>query len=219
MASKASILLVVAATALKSLAAVAAAPPNLPSPPAAPPPCAAPQSTAAFLRARCASTLYLATCYDSLLPYGCAFETSHVKLARAATDVTASRLHAPSKRVRELAARGSGGGTAAAESLRECARAVSSAAGLARGTAAELTRLDAAGAAAGNSQVRWAVSNARTWLSAAMANEVTCADALAVGAGPAASPTARDVVIGVARVKEHTSIALALVNDIPLPPL
>ncbi|KAL6640296.1 hypothetical protein ACP70R_022145 [Stipagrostis hirtigluma subsp. patula] len=211
------LLLVLAATASSPLLAVAA--PTLPpSPsPVPPPPCVPPHPTVAFLRARCGSTQYHLTCYDSLIAYGCAFQTSPVKLARAAADVNAARLRALSAGVKELAARG-GVPAAEAAALRECASTVSTAAGLAKETAAELAKLDAAGAAAGKSQVRWAISNAQTWLSAAMTNEATCADGLGA-AGPAKSPAARDVVIGVVSAKEHTSIALALVNGMPLPPL
>lgn len=182
-----------------------------PSPPTAPPPppCPAPPPAATFLRGRCNTTMYRATCYESLIPFGCAFQTSHVKLARAATDVNHVRLRTLSKRVKELAALGGGG------ALRDCASTISSAAGLARQTAAELAKLDNVGPAAGRSQLRWAISNAQTWLSAAMTNEATCADGLGAAAS---SPALREVVMGVASVKEHTSIALALVNGIPLPP-
>ncbi|TVU31252.1 hypothetical protein EJB05_22933, partial [Eragrostis curvula] len=213
MASAATFLFVLTAAASITTFADAASSPSLPSPPVAPPPCAAPPPpTAAFLRARCATTMFRVTCYESLIPYGCAFQTSPIKLARAATDVNHARLRALSKRVKELVAIGGAGVAAAA--LRDCASTVSSAAGLAKQSAAELAKLDAA---AGRSQVRWAVSNAQTWLSAAMTNEVTCADGL-VAAGVAASPASGEVVMGVVSARELTSIALALVNGMPLPP-
>ncbi|KAF8643681.1 hypothetical protein HU200_066741 [Digitaria exilis] len=211
-----------AATLTSSLLTNAAAlsPPWLAiPPPPPPPPCVAPASAVAFLRARCATTLYGVACYDTLIPYACTFHTSHVKLARAATDVNSAWLRGLSKRVKELvAARGGSGaaGAAAAEAaaLRDCAGTVSSAAGLAKQTAAELAKLDGAGATAGRKQIRWSVSNAQTWLSASMTNEATCTD----GIGVAASLAAREVVIGVVRAKESTNIALALVNGIPVPP-
>ncbi|GJM84724.1 hypothetical protein PR202_ga00421 [Eleusine coracana subsp. coracana] len=154
---------------------------------------------------RRATTLYRVACYDSLIPYGCTFQTSHVKLARAATDVNHVQLRTLSKRVKELVAIGG-----ATSSLRDCAGTISSAAGLARQSSAELAKLDNAGPAAARSEVRWAISNAQTWLSAAMTNEATCAD----GLGAAGGEVSREI----ASAKEHTSIALALVNGIPLPP-
>ncbi|XP_062200503.1 pectinesterase inhibitor 10-like [Phragmites australis] len=208
MASTATFLFILAAAVSMTSDAAAS---SFRSSPVAPPPCTAPPSTVAFLRARCATTLHRVTCYDSLIPYGCVFQNSHVKLARAAADVNASQLRVLSKHLKELVARGGGPGVESA-ALRDCASTVSSAAGLAKDSAAELAKLDAAGAAARKSQVRWAISNAQTWLSAAMSNEATCADGLGT-AGPATSPVSGEVV----SAKEHTNIALALVNGIPLP--
>jgi len=221
--SAATFLLIIAAAAWTSLTDAAAPSPSSPSSSfVPPPPCAPPQSAVAFLRARCASTLYGVACYESLLPYACIFHTSHVKLARAAGDVNVAWLRSISKRVKELVARGAAGpgGTAGAESaaLRDCASTVSSAAGLAKQSAAELAKLDAAGATVGRSQVRWAISNAKTWLSASMTNEATCADGVAATGAAASSPVAREVVMAVVRAKELTSITLALVHGIPVPP-
>ncbi|CAL4991039.1 unnamed protein product [Urochloa decumbens] len=208
-----SILFVLAAATLTSSITEAAA--SM----APPPPCVPPPSAAAFLRARCATTAYGVACYESLIPYACTFQTSHVKLARAATDVNLAWLRGLSKRVKELAARGGTGAGAEAAALRDCASTVSSAAGLAKQSAAELAKLDAAaGAAAGRSEVRWSVSNTQTWLSASMTNEATCADGFGVAAGSSAmSVAAREVVIGVVAARERTSVALALVNGIPVP--
>ena len=217
MASAATFLLIIATAAWISLTDAAPSPSSSFVPP---PPCAPPQSAVAFLRARCASTLYGVACYESLLPYACIFQTSHVKLARAAGDVNVAWLRSISKRVKELVARGAAGGTAGPESavLRDCASTVSSAAGLAKQSAAELAKLDVAGATVGRSQVRWAISNTQTWLSASMTNEATCADGLAATGAAASSPVAREVVMAVVRAKELTSIALELVHGIPVPP-
>ena len=66
-------------------------------------------------------------------------------------------------------------------------------------------------------QAMWEVSNAKTWLSAAMANEGTCADGLVeAGAAAASLPAGKEVTAGVAAVKQYTSNALALVNGIPV---
>uniref|UniRef100_A0A0D9XIB7 Pectinesterase inhibitor domain-containing protein n=1 Tax=Leersia perrieri TaxID=77586 RepID=A0A0D9XIB7_9ORYZ len=179
-------------------------------------PCVAPQSAVAFLRARCASTPYHLTCYDALIPYGCAFQTSQVKLARAAADVNAASLKNLKERTKELVSRGvPGEAPGVAAEVRDCGSAASSASGLAKQTAAEVAKLEAMGDAPRGSQARWAVSNAKTWLSAAMTNEASCADGLG-SAGAAASPAARDVVAGVVTAKQYTSIALSFVNAIPI---
>jgi pectinesterase inhibitor-like protein len=157
------------------------------------------------------------TCYESLIPYACTFQTNHVKLARAAADANLAWLRGFSKHVKEVAVRASGAGGVEAAALRDCAGTVSSAADLGKQSAAELAQLDASGGvAAGRKKVRWSISNAQTWLSAAMTNEATCADGIGV-VGAAMSPAAREVVIGVVSAKERTSIALALVNGIPVP--
>jgi LCP family protein required for cell wall assembly len=85
--------------------------------------------------------------------------------------------------------------------------------GLAKQSAAELARLDAAGGNATVTQVRWAISNAQTWLSAAMSNEVTCAEGLAPWGG--ASPAAKALVDGAVDAMQSTSVALTMVNGMP----
>lgn len=192
-------------------------------------------SSSSFLRARCATTRYPDVCYDSLLPYASTFQTSHVKLAVAAADVAAAHLRAFSARVKDMllhrgggseeAAASSGGGAARVDAvLHDCASTISAAANLAKRSSAELTRLDADTAAStetstsgGSRQARWQLSNAKTWLSAAMTNEGTCSDGFEdAGAAATASPAGKEVAAGVASVTQHTSNALALVNGIPL---
>ncbi|KAG8095378.1 hypothetical protein GUJ93_ZPchr0012g19386 [Zizania palustris] len=210
-----SFLMVAAAVvASASLADGAAASPK--ATPQTSPQCFAPPSAVAFLRQRCATTLYRLVCYDALIPYGCTFNTSHVKLARAAADVNAARLRSLSLRTKELVSRGSPGESAGvAAVIRDCASMASSASNHAKETAAELARLDAMRDAAKGSQLRWAMSNAKTWLSAAMTNEATCADGLGFS-GAAVSPAAREVIAEVVTAKQYTSIAMSLVNAIPL---
>ena len=208
-------------------------------------------AAASFLRARCATTLYPALCYDSLLPYASEVQENPARLSRVAADVAAARLRVLSARVKDILRHG-GGGTdpdpaeggggwrpsSETAALRDCASTISAAASLARQSSAELTKLEpdldaAAGttsaasssssSAAGGGgmsssrQARWEVSNAKTWLSAAMANEGTCADGLVeAGAAAASSSAGKEVTAGVAAVKQYTSNALALVNGIPV---
>ncbi|KAF0888053.1 hypothetical protein E2562_009634 [Oryza meyeriana var. granulata] len=204
--------LVVAAVVVAS----ASASPSSPKATPAASPCAAPPSVVAFLRASCASTLYRLTCYDALISYGCTFQTSQVKLARAAADVNAASLKNLTARTKELVSRGCPGEAAGvAAVIRDCTSMSSSAYGHAKQTAAEFARLDVMGDAPKGSQARWAVSNTKTWLSAAMTNEAACADGLG-STGATVSPAAREVIAGVVTAKQYTSIALSFVNAIPL---
>ncbi|KAL6854346.1 hypothetical protein ACP4OV_019249 [Aristida adscensionis] len=185
---------------------------------------ASPPANNAFLRDRCATTLYPALCYDSLLPYAGTFRTSRARLAGVAAGVAAARLRALAARVKELLHRGGpeaagGGRPSEAAALRDCQSTVSAAASLAKQSSAELAGLDDAtettNSAGGSSsrERRWKVSNARTWLSAAMTDEGTCTDGLEE-AGAVESPAGKEVAAGVATVKQFTSIALALVGGI-----
>jgi len=93
-------------------------------------------AAASFLRARCATTLYPALCYDSLLPYASEVQENPARLSRVAADVAAARLRALSARVKDILRHGGGGAeTAPAEgeggggrpseiaALRDCATA------------------------------------------------------------------------------------------------
>lgn len=192
-------------------------------------------AVASFVRARCAATLYPALCYDCLLPYASEVQENPARLARVAADVAAARLHALCARVKDILRHGGpdeeggggggGGRPSEAAALRDCASTISGAADLARQSSAELTKLEmdldaaassaAGGGTSGRRKARWEVSNAKTWLSAAVTNEGTCADGLAE-AGAADSPAGKEVAAGVAAVQQCTSNALALVNGIPL---
>lgn len=195
-------------------------------------------SAVCFLRARCATTLYPALCYDSLLPYAAEIHENQVRLARVAADVAAARLHALSARVKAILQHGgpeppadgegsaAGGGgrprpsSSETAALRDCASTISAAASLARQSSAELAKLEldtSTGGGSGSSsrEARWEVSNAKTWLSAAMTNEDTCAQGLDE-AGATASPAGKETTTGVVTVEQYTSNALALVNGIPM---
>ncbi|KAF0901345.1 hypothetical protein E2562_000229 [Oryza meyeriana var. granulata] len=171
-------------------------------------------SVTTFLRSRCATTQYPDVCYDSLLPYASTFQTSHVKLARVAADVAAAKLRAFSARIKDLLLHSAGDARVDA-ALKDCKSTISAADDLARRSSAELSQLEAADG--GSTQALWHVSNVKTWLSAAITNEGTCADGFEeTGEAAAGSPAGKEVAAGVARVTQHTSIALALVNGIPL---
>ena len=62
-------------------------------------------------------------------------------------------------------------------------------------------------------EVAWRVSNAQTWMSAAITNEDTCMDGFSGGGGTGGGGGVRDDVCGrVLRARMFSSVALALVN-------
>ncbi|MQL92606.1 hypothetical protein Taro_025226 [Colocasia esculenta] len=171
-----------------------------------------------FIRRSCSSTLYPALCYASLASYASAVAQDPTQLALVAANVSLARVRSVSFHVsnlrriavvRKLEPR-------SVSTLQDCLDNLDDAGDLTQQAAAELRLL----LTAEGPYIAWRVSNAQTWLSAALTNEDTCADgfaAMAPGAG-AASPGGgaprmkADVCGRVRQAKEYTSNALALVN-------
>ncbi|CAN6289018.1 unnamed protein product [Urochloa humidicola] len=150
-----------------------------------------------FVRGCCARTLYPRLCRAGLTPYAASIHSSHARLALASANLTLAALDA-------LAARIPPPGSGA---LGDCAEAVAAAADEAARAAERLRGVERAVGL----EVIWRVDDARTWLSAAMTYEDTCAD----GLGPrksAPAPVRAELRARVRRAKQYTSIALALVN-------
>ncbi|KAG1330560.1 21 kDa protein [Cocos nucifera] len=178
---------------LVSLAAVAVAPAS----------CEEGNSTE-FIRTCCGATRYPRLCFNSMAGYASTVQGSPVQVAQLATNLTLDRIGCVARRV-ELLRRGASGWKASA--LSDCAEALGDAADEARRTAAELAGLPAAV----GPEVAWRVSNAQTWMSAALTNEETCTDGFE-SVGP--SPVKTEVCRRVRRVKHFTSNAIALVNNL-----
>ncbi|RZR81697.1 hypothetical protein BHM03_00007980 [Ensete ventricosum] len=180
-----------------------------------PPPDLAPTSpdenATEFIRARCVLTRYPDLCFMSLSSYASAVRRSPVQLARLATNVTHARLRALRAHVSALRRAGAGGPGREAAALRDCVEQLGDAADQVGRTAAELRGLEALV----GMEVAWRVSNAQTWMSAALTNEDTCSDGFReVGGGGGTSSIRTDVCRRVGRVKQYTSNALALVNSL-----
>ncbi|KAJ8465704.1 hypothetical protein OPV22_028256 [Ensete ventricosum] len=167
-----------------------------------------------FIRARCGATRYPSLCYRSLAGYSFAVQQSPIQLARFATNLTLARVaslyaHVASLR-RACGTAKSASACPEAGALRDCADSLGDAVDLARRTAGELCGLEAE--AAGSAAAVWRMSNAQTWMSAALTDEDTCVDGFEeVGQESRAKA---DVCRRVWRVKQYTSNALALVNGI-----
>lgn len=76
----------------------------------------------------------------------------------------------------------------------------------------EIGKLDGGGGVVVGPQVAWRVSNAQTWMSAALTNEETCTDGMEEV--EAEGRVKADVVSRVGRAKQYTSNSLALVNSL-----
>ncbi|PKA49981.1 21 kDa protein [Apostasia shenzhenica] len=157
-----------------------------------------------FIRRSCAATLYPDLCCSSLAPYGRAVQQSPAKLAVAAANASLSTIKAASSRAAALR-RSSGGRLGAA--LRDCVDSLGTAAEQTRRSVAEMEKLGSPVVAGGPAAEAWRVSNAQTWMSAALTNEETCLDGFDGGL-----PAAKAVLDGVRRAKMYTSNALALLN-------
>lgn len=178
-----------------------------------PPPDLAPMSpdenATEFIHACCVHTRYPDLCFTSLSSYSSAVRRSPVQLARLATNVTLARLCALRAHVSALRRAGAGAPGRETAALRDCAEQLGDAADQVGRTAAELRGLEALV----GMEVAWRVSNAQTWMSAALTNEDTCSDGFReMGGGTGSIRT--DVCRRVGRVKQYTSNALALVNSL-----
>ncbi|KAL0909343.1 hypothetical protein M5K25_020200 [Dendrobium thyrsiflorum] len=162
-----------------------------------------------FILRNCAATLYPQLCYKSLKPYAPTVNQSPLTLAVAAANVSLSKIKDASLQAVRLR-RNSTGRVGAA--LRDCVESLRTAADLTKQSAEEIQKLGPA-AQAGGPSFAWEVSNAQTWMSAALTNEDTCIDGFdGVGGGGGGGAAVKVFIGTVGRVKQYTSNALALLN-------
>ncbi|THU71000.1 hypothetical protein C4D60_Mb08t30920 [Musa balbisiana] len=155
-----------------------------------------------FIRKCCAATLYPGLCYTSLSGYANKVRQSTVELAHVAANLTLARLRSTAFHVAALGRSATGPERGA---LRDCSEQLDDAAEWARNTVAELKGLEGAV----GPEVASRVSNALTWMSAALTSEDTCTDGFLM---VAASSVKADVCHRVRKVEKYTSNALALIH-------
>ncbi|KAG6471978.1 21 kDa protein-like [Zingiber officinale] len=184
-------------------------------PPAFPPTSPSHDRATLFIRSRCNLTRYPDLCFSSLSSYAAAVGGSSPELARVAANVTLARLRGLRAHVSALRRAGAVRGRAAA-ALRDCSEQLGDAADQVCQTYDELRGVEELV----GMEVAWRVSNAQTWMSAALTNEESCSDgfreaaaASAYGAGSGVD-VKTDICSRVRRVKQYTSNALALVNSL-----
>ncbi|XP_020597346.1 pectinesterase inhibitor 9-like [Phalaenopsis equestris] len=159
-----------------------------------------------FIRRSCSITLYPRLCYASLAPYATAVQQNPAKLATAAATVSLAKIHDASLLAATLQPSCAGRLGAA---MRDCVKVLGTAADLTKQSAAEMGKVGEATRTGGSGGMAWEVSNAQTWMSAAMTNEETCIDGFD---GVSAVRGAKVMADRVGGVKKYTSNALALLN-------
>ncbi|XP_074576643.1 21 kDa protein-like [Curcuma longa] len=171
-------------------------------------------NTTEFIRQSCNGTLYPSLCFTSLVGYASVVQQSDARLSQVASDVTFVRVRSVSSGLSgALASTGPAAGPRLRAALHDCADLL--------GDAAELTG-QAAEALRGvenlvGPEVAWRVSNAMTWMSAALTDEDTCTDEMEKLAAPTGGDCwskAGEVYRRVRKVEKHTSIALALIHKL-----
>ncbi|CAA6664808.1 unnamed protein product [Spirodela intermedia] len=169
-----------------------------------------------FIRQSCSATRYPSLCYSSLAGYAGAVGEDPTQIAHFAANNSLAQVSSLSYHVLLLyrAAAAAGVDPRIAAALGDCAESLGDAAELTRQAAAELGLL----AKAEGPELAWHVSNAQTWMSAALTNEDTCTDGFAATAAAATAGgdvfMKADVARHVRRARRYTSIALALVNSL-----
>lgn len=170
------------------------------------------QNSTSYIRKSCSRTLYPGLCSHTLSPYAAQVGSDPVLLARFAMNVTLARLKPLYVRIaylrRHAAADPSSSGEKAAGALKDCSGLISDAMDLVKKSEKEVTGLEGMV----GPEVMWHISNAQTWMSAAMSDESTCTDGFGDGSGGTGEDVVLEMRKKVRRAKQLTSNALALVN-------
>ncbi|KAJ4750841.1 Plant invertase/pectin methylesterase inhibitor superfamily protein [Rhynchospora pubera] len=166
------------------------------------------QNPTSFIRSSCGRTLYPGLCYASLRPFAARVGTDSVLLSRFAMNVSASRLKPLSDKIFSLHHRASlapsSSGGIVTSAIKDCDGLISDASDLVKKSEKELAGLEEMV----GREVTWRISNAQTWLSAAITDEGTCSDEFGNGGGEEFERVRKKVK----RAEQLTSNALALVN-------
>ncbi|PKU81725.1 21 kDa protein [Dendrobium catenatum] len=164
---------------------------------------------AEFIHSSCKVTQYPTLCEKYLSVYPPAVQRSPSQLAKAALNVTANRALAVSNFIKRMPVSGKdpterkshGGGA-----VRDCLETLNDSVDRLRRSVTEVERMGRYG----SRSFKWHLSNAQTWVSAALTDQNTCLDSLLQDKSAAGVrvPIRRQIVA----VSQLTSNALALVN-------
>ncbi|KAK1304976.1 hypothetical protein QJS10_CPB11g00425 [Acorus calamus] len=166
------------------------------------------QNSTNFIRTSCSATLYPQVCYKTLSAYASTIRVSPLQLAQTALNVSLSCARTTLDVVSNLSKAAEA--AAVAPAMSDCVENVGDSADQLRQSLEEMRGL--VGPEFGER-----IGNIQTWVSAALTNEDTCADALRGGAGEGSGGGGSDAAAEEARrqvesLGQLTSNALALVN-------
>lgn len=166
----------------------------------------APAAAASFIRAKCRTTTYPPLCVESLSTYASTIQRSPNQLAQTALSVSLDRAQSTRAFVAKLSKfRGLKGREYAA--LRDCLEQMADSVDRLGNSVQELKNM---GRARGP-ELFWHISNAQTWVSAALTDDSTCADGFA---GRALNGRVKSSIkTRMTNVAQVTSNALALINQ------
>ncbi|KAI8022421.1 hypothetical protein LOK49_LG03G00992 [Camellia lanceoleosa] len=161
-----------------------------------------------FIRTSCGATLYPQLCYTSLSGYAKAVQQNPARLARVAIRVSLSNARVMVGYLSNVSSQADyGSEPRAPAALHDCVTVFGDAVDQISGSLKQMRELGYGGA---GGSVRFRLSNVQTWMSAALTNENTCTDGFEDVPDGAVKTGVCDRVV---KVKEVTSIALALVNS------
>ncbi|KAL8160923.1 hypothetical protein V2J09_012412 [Rumex salicifolius] len=162
-----------------------------------------------LLRSSCLQARYPTICTRTLSTYPGPARTP-ADLARAAVSISYGRARKASAYLARLRARKDGGATTWATALGDCLDQLSDATAELGDTMRELRALRARN----TGEFRWHMSNAETWVSAALTDQDTCLDGIGQAGrrGGASSGVGSDVRRRIKNVAKVTSNALYLIN-------
>ncbi|KAL1531509.1 21 kDa protein-like [Salvia divinorum] len=155
-----------------------------------------------FIRTSCSATSYPTLCYTSLSAHAAAIQQNPKLLAHAALSVSLDTAVATSADMAKLS-RAAGMTPREAGAMRDCVEELADSVDQIRKSIAELKRITP-------SNFEAVISDAQTWVSAALTDEDTCMDGFAGKVMAGGMKTAvRGKIVNVAHM---TSNALALIN-------
>ncbi|XP_057968383.1 pectinesterase inhibitor 3 [Malania oleifera] len=158
-----------------------------------------------LVQSSCAHASYPTVCVKTLSAYAGTAETPG-ELAGAAVNVSLGRARKLSGYLSMAAAGLRSGSKRVRAAVRDCSEQMSDTVDELRRTLGELKQV--ANGGAGSGQFRWHMSNAETWVSAALTNEDTCLD----GFDGVDGKVKADVKRRINNVARVTSNALYLIN-------
>ncbi|XP_010259198.1 PREDICTED: 21 kDa protein-like [Nelumbo nucifera] len=157
-----------------------------------------------FIRSSCGVTLYPQLCYTSLSSYASSIQTSHMKLAYTALNVSMKSARSTSAMISNMSQRQDLMPREAA-AVKDCVEEIGDSIDELKQSLRQMQEL-------GGSNVDFQMSNIKTWVSAALSNDDTCVDG--IDSNDINAEVKNTIKKRILRVAKLTSNALALINNL-----